>query len=446
MSDFACRLAAALIMVSTAVLAQAPGEDVPIDTLQLNDGRFFEGKRMTRTPDGIVIHFENGDVLVDRLLVKDSLTSKVEGVEVEISPEDQLKIDDGLVRFEGKWMRPAQRDGMLKSRQAARQSRLEEARTHRLWRNRYTKETKNFAFEYTIDPEKMDEYAELMENYYTTFTREWRIRKPSDMGRLRVCFYHDAEYYHQVSGASPGVIGYFRFVPPEELHFYFDRLDERMTIDVMFHEANHYLTHLIDPKFVYPPWVNESLAEYYGSSQWDPVTKKMSSGHLQAGRLTVIKDQIAAGDWQALEPLIRLEHGAFNAVHYAWGWSFVHFLLESKKYSTNFKRFYVALARERSIKRVPWNFNMRTVEPADQIEALKKYLKVKDLMDLEKEWHDYVNGLEQKDPRGYSEAGEQVLGRGMPIKARRYFQTAIDSGFKTPMTYYGLGRALEQKA
>ena len=48
---------------------------------------------------------------------------------------------------------------------------------------------------------------------------------------------------------------------PIELNFYFDRNDRALTFDVMFHETNHYLTHLLDHEFNYPLWINESLAE-----------------------------------------------------------------------------------------------------------------------------------------------------------------------------------------
>ena len=36
--------------------------------------------------------------------------------------------------------------------------------------------------------------------------------------------------------------------------------------------------------------LNESLAEYYGASSWDPKAKKMTIGGLQEGRLAVIQD------------------------------------------------------------------------------------------------------------------------------------------------------------
>ena len=359
--------------------------------------------------------------------------------------DEREKLAAGLVPLDGEWMSPERRDKILDDRREERAARIAEAQKHRKWKDRHVEQSKNFEFHYTIDPEDMKGFIELMETYFKEFTREWRIRKPRGVDRLKVCFYHDEDYYHQVSGAPSGVIGYYRFVPPRELSFYFERLDPEMTVDVMFHETNHYLTHLIDLDFKYPPWVNESLAEYYGASEWDPDSKDMKIGNLQEGRLAVIQDEIKADRWQGLEDLIRTEQGSFNAVHYAWGWSLVHFLMSDRRYERGFKSFYLGLAKDKNIERELWFHRMKHVPPDAQIDALKKYLRLDSLEELEKEWHDYVRGLEAASHRGYHRAGQIALSRGMPIKAQRLFGTALEMGSENPQTHYGYGRALMQK-
>ena len=114
---------------------------------------------------------------------------------------------------------------------------------------------------------------DLFETYFKIFAKEWGVKR-GRLGKLKVCFYHDEDYFRQVSGAGYGVLGYFRFVDPIELNVYNIRNDKQETLSVIFHEVNHYLVYLIDPKFDYSPWVNEGLAEYYGSSKWDPVKTK----------------------------------------------------------------------------------------------------------------------------------------------------------------------------
>lgn len=434
---FAVRLAIAAAL-SCALTAQ--------DSLQLTDGRFVVDKRIAKHPSGAVIHYENGDVIVPRALIRECTAFDANAAESSYSAEEQARVDKGQVFFEGKWMAKKKRDATLARRRATRAKRIKAAKEHRLWRNHYQLKTKNFEFHYTIDPEVMKRYADMMEVYYSTFTKAWGIKKPRGIGRLKVCFYHDADYYYQVSNAPRGAIGYFRFVKPIELNFYYERLDEDLTRGVLFHEANHFLTHLIDPKFNYPSWINESLAEYYGASEWDSEAKKMIIGNLQEGRLAVLQDAIRRDEWQGLEDLIRLPQRQFTAIHYAWGWSFIHYLMSDKKTARAFKKFYLALGRDKSIKRVRYFYDIKKIEPEEQIRVFKKFMKVKDLAEFEIGWRNYVRNMEPVSGAGYRSAGGIALSRGMPIKAQRFFRTALEMGDTNCMTHFGYGRALYQKS
>jgi tetratricopeptide (TPR) repeat protein len=415
------------------------------DSMQLKDGRFVIDKKIEKHEQGAIVHYQHGDVIVPKSLIRACTSFEVEAQDSNWTEEDKAKMAKGLVFFEGKWIPEKNRDSIMDERRATREARIKEAKAHRLWRNRYTMNTKNFAFEYTIDPEVMQHYADILEVYYKTFLKAWGIKKPRDMGRLRVCFYHDQDYFQQVGGAPNGVIGYFRFVKPIELNFFYERLDEGLTQDVLFHEANHYLTHLIDPKFHYPSWINESLAEYYGASEWDPEAKKMIIGNLQEGRLATIQDAIRNDEWQGLEDLIRLPQNQFNAIHYAWGWSFVHYLMSDPKTEKAFKKFYLALGRDKKIKRVPHFYDIKKVEPEEQIRVFCDYMKVNSVEEFEKGWHDHVKAMKAASGDGFRNAGDIALARGMPIKAQRFFRTALEMGNTNCMTHFGYGRALQQK-
>ncbi len=432
------------------------------DSVQLKDGRFVLDQKMTRTETGITIHFKHGDVFIPEHMILDSTARAADGTYRKLSAEDQAKVDKGMVYFNGRWMSAKSAEQAKVKIKAEREERIKEAKAHQAWKDRHITKTKNFQFEYTIDPRVMKDFSNMMETYYKEFTKEWGIRKPRKLGRLKVCFYHDEDYFHQVSGAPGGVLGYFRFVQPIELDFFYDRMDEDYTYDVMFHEANHYLTYLIDPTFRYPLWVNEGLAEYYGASEYDKKTKKMTVGAIQEGRLAVIQDRIKANlksksgtstdvgeaEWMGLEQLIDETARGISALHYAWAWSFMHFVFhgQNKRYETKFKKFYLGLAKDSSIKRTePDGYRMRTVTPEEQKAALKRYLGVRDLKDLEKEWHDYVRGLKAVGPRGKLRAGQFALWSDMPIKAQRLFNEAIEAGSKNPLTWYYLGQAQYRK-
>jgi tetratricopeptide (TPR) repeat protein len=452
------RMFAVAVFVSSVLIASAVAQD----SVQLKDGRFVLDKKMTRTKKGVTVHFKNGDVFIPDAMVMDTTARAVDGSLRKLSPKDQEKVDKGLVFFNGRWMSQKAADRRRAKIKQVRLERIKEAKAHQAWKDRHIDKTRNFQFEYTIDPRVMEDFSNMMETYYKVFTKEWRIKKPRKLGRLKVCFYHDEDYFHQVSGAPGGVLGYFRFVQPIELNFYYDRMDEDYTYDVMFHEANHYLTYLIDPQFRYPLWVNEGLAEYYGASEYNKKTKKMTVGALQEGRLAVIQERIKTNlknksgtgsevgqaEWMGLEQLIDETARGITSLHYAWAWSFMHFVFHGQngKYESKFKKFYLGLAKDGNIRRTePDGYRMRTIEPAEQKKALKRYLGVSDLKTLEKEWHDYVRQLKAVGPRGKMRAGQFALWSDMPIKAQRLLNEAIEAGSTSPLTWYYLGQAQYRK-
>jgi tetratricopeptide (TPR) repeat protein len=428
---------------AAALIAVACGGSARADAIQFKDGRSFEVFKIVEAEGGYKLIYNAGEVFVKKDLVLNVLMSDASGNFVPRTDEEKANLEKGLVPWKGKWVAKAERDKQAAKEAEDAKKAMEEARKHQEWRDRYIEETAHFRFEYTIPKEKCKEYQVLMETYFTEFTKKWGIKVDPKTKKLPVCFYHDQEYYYQVSGAPRGAIGYFRFVEPIELNFYFDRNDERMTLDVMFHETNHYLTHLINTKFHYPPWVNESLAEYYGASEWDPVKKKMTVGNIQEGRLVNLIDAIKADEMQGLEEMIRLE--SFDALMYAWGWSFVHFLMEHKKYSAPFQKFYLALAQDKNVKREPFMGEFMKVGGDEQIRVLKQYLGLKDLKGLEKEWHEYVKGLKLTSYRGYEDAAQWADNWGMKIKAGRYYKTAIAEGTKNPVTFDNYGEWLQRE-
>lgn len=430
-------------LVLLAGLAQAATAQ---DSMQLKDGRFVSGPRMTRTAAGVVVHFEAGDVLVPKELVKGaSVSAREDGQQEELSEEAKKNIEKGLVEFEGKWMRPDARDRLLGKRNEQMQKRIAEAIAHSTWANHYKTESKYFAFEYTIDPEIMKYWADLMDGYYANFMAFWRVRPPSGFGKLRVCFHHNPEKFYEVTGMPEGVGGFFRFVPPLELQFYFDRLDTDWTMNVMFHEANHYLLWLVDPHFRYPPWLNEGLAEYYGASVWNEKTKKLDVGGLLEGRVAQVQQDILGDKWVTLDELTTQPH-PIGGEYYGWAWTFVHFMLNSK-YEKPFRKFVTGLPKDGSLKTTRESFGEWSMKwaPPDQVQlALKRELRIGDLKDLDKEWHGYIKNLKPSSGRGYFTFGRIALGSGMPIKARRMFEIAIEKGYDSPQVYSYYARALRQ--
>ncbi|MCP3914477.1 MAG: hypothetical protein GY711_02845 [bacterium] len=423
-------LAAAYLVVATNA-----------DILCLKDGRFLE-KELARCDGGVVVQFENGEVFVPEAMI---LEAVIEGAEIEPATQtEREQIAKGLVRYGGRWVRPERRAELIRELIAERRTAMEELRAHRLWRNRYKETTKHFAFEHTIPPNAFAGYRDAMEAYFQDFVKTWRIKLPRKLGPVRVGFHADRESFEQISGASGGTVGFFRFVEPFELNFYFDRRDPRYTEEVMFHETNHYLQKLFELSFHYPHWPGESLAEYYGASVWDPEKEELTTGLAQEGRLAQIERDIAAGKMWGIEELI-LDERAFE--HYTWGWSLVHFLMHHPKHKKRFQKFYVDLARSKKVERYLTGGAdpLWTCTQEEVLRVFKVSLRVekRGLKELEREWHVHVQDLlDNLTVRGLEKAAMQAYWADRPIRARRLFEEAIEAGSEQPLVHLRYGYLL----
>jgi len=220
----------------------------------------------------------------------------------------------------------------------------------------------------------------------------------------------------------------------------------------MFHEANHYLQSLLNPEVKMPHFPGESLAEYYGASHWDPKTKKLTIGLVQAGRLAEVQDDVAAGNMFSLEKMLNGATDRSMYEHYTWGWSFVHFLMSRDKYAAKFQRFVSTLANGKDVKRgnPSGKDNVAGVESAEVVRVFMKCLELKDkaaLAALEKEWHAYVKDeLKCDSLRGIEMAGLQVAAGSFParpIRATKLLKAAVEKGSKNPQVYVRLANLVD---
>lgn len=431
--------ALAALMMGAALLTPPAHADV----LVLKDGRIIEREQMEAAPDGIKVHFENGVILVPEKSIEVAVLSNPPEPK-NLSAEDKEKLASGLVPYEGKWIKPDDRDRRIAKLVQERREFVEKLRHHSLWRNRHQDKTRHFEFEYTVAPFVYEYYRDTMEAYYKEFAKTWRVKQPRDLGRLKVCFYTDREKFAQISGAGGGVLGYFRFVKPIELNFYYNRVDPDQTEQVMYHEANHYLQLLLDPEFNMPHFPSEAIAEYYGASKYDPKTKKITTGHILEGRLTEVKTDIAGGNVMPLEKMLTTPR---MYQHYTWGWTLAHFLMNHKSYQKRFIKFVKGLVDDKKVKRTTSVAQMRTVEAPEVYRYFCECLKLKDGEDvakLESEWHDYINNtLKTESTRGLELAASAASRVGRPIRAKRLFKEAIEAGSDNPLTYYRYGDLLE---
>jgi hypothetical protein len=429
-------LAAGALLLFLAALPRPAAADLVL----LTDGRTVEAPKAAKQADGsYVLHFQNGDVTLPADLVKDAWLSGAQGYEPK-NDEEKAKLEKGLVPYEGKWIPKKERDDKVAKKAAETRKRIEEAKAHREWRNRYFEKSSNFDVEYTIPPEIAKFYIERLEAFFKEACKEFRIAKPKT--KLKVCFYHDYESFLQVGGAGYGALAYYRFVEPLELNFFYNRLRPEETVAVLFHEAQHYVTHLMNLKFDMPHCMGEAASEYYGAAKWDPVKKQLVHGGMQEGRLTEVQTDIAKGDKKKLQDYLE---GKLGYDDYTWGWTFHHFMLQTPKYAKKFRAFYAALPDAKDIDRSPAGFEMTTVEPAALVKAFKKYMGVDDLAALEKEWHDHIEkNLKLTSIVGFEEAAFAAAATGrQPLRAKRLFKEAVEKGSKNPVVYLEYGQMIE---
>jgi len=405
------------------------------DILLLKDGRVVENKPMHRVEGAIEVRFENGTVRVPLELVHDAVLDE-DKTWVPKTEEEQAQTAKGMVRFEGKWITPKQRDEMVAKRVEKQKKLLSEMNSRREWRNRQILETRWFRFEYTVPQHVFEPYRDAMEAYFVDFAKTWKLKSPAPEDRLPVCFYIDEESFHQIGGVPPGVLGYFRFVKPWDLNIFYERLDPALTEDVMFHEANHYLQQLIDQRFAYPHFPGESLAEYYGASAWDPVKKKLTVGLVQEGRLCEVQTDIAAGERMGLGKLVGGE-GLYE--HYTWGWTLVHFLMNDAKLQPKFVKFFLSLPDAKGVEKAPAPAGMTTLKQEDVLTVFMRELGLKDataLRKLEADWHDYIDKkLVLTGVTGLEKAAFKAKETGRKLRATRLFKEAIEQGSKNPLVF-----------
>ena len=416
------------------VLVCVAGLEASADVILLKDGRIIEGRPMERQSGGIKVKFENGEVLVPDKMIQESILEKAPPYEPK-TDEEREKMAKGLVLFEGKWVKPKRRAAIIAKRMAERREMIEEIREHSVWRNRYKEKTKHFEFEHTLPPHIFAYYRDLMEAYYKEFAKRWKLRQPKDLGRLKVCFYTNIEDFHQIGGVSGGVQGYFRFVEPLELNFYYNRLDPNFTEQVMYHEVSHYCQKLLNPKFSMPHFPSESVAEY-STGKFDPRTKKLKVGQILEGRLTEIQNDIAAGEMMGLRKLVSNK----MYEHYNWGWSLAHFLMNDDRYKKKFNKFVMNLARGKNVPRISRSGGLTTMKQEQVWELFKKALGLKNadaVNTLEREWHEYVKtNLKLITSTGLAKAANAAKNTNRPIRAKRLFKEAIKAGTTSPMVYF----------
>ena len=200
--------AALILLLSTVTLA---------DRVITDDGRIITPKKAREEGEGYRLTFESGEIL---LPTKEGIKAiEIEGDMSDYVPKDdneKKKLEDGYVRYRGKWYSKKGYETQLKKEHKASKARTDEIALHSKWRNAWTKETKHFLFTTNTSEEWLDYYSELLEAYYALMDKRIGIKPTLSYKRkkMKVNIYKSHEEFVEVSneaGAGVGysVLGYF---------------------------------------------------------------------------------------------------------------------------------------------------------------------------------------------------------------------------------------------
>lgn len=434
------------------------------DRVVTSDGRVLSPKKARAHDAGYKLEFENGEIhITDKSLVREV---EIEGDMSDYVPQnddEKQKLAEGYVKYRGRWMSAAAYTEELRKNFEASKKRTEEIKAHSMWGSGWTKTTKHFVIQTNTSPELLDYYAELLEAYYDLQDQRIGINPPVALARqkMTVNVYKSNEDFHKYAAAKDidaSTLGYF-WAYDKTLNFYHDYQEPSLSTWVALHECTHLLTYLVDPQYEPQIWVNEAVADYFGSSKvYRGKNGKLviEPGQIQTDRILTVqqalKDEAKGGPKTAgakkgrvdgrpftkLEDLFMLTREQFDGFQYAHAWSFVYFLMtaENGKYQKGFNKFFKGLyTTEKGLETKATPRGGKMVEPKVIRDYLLKKINVKDTAALEAEWRAYVAAIPIEGTEARLKRGLMSVRRGEFEQGIEDLDAAIEGGTKDPRAW-----------
>ena len=431
------------------ILGAAPALAAPLcfDRVLLKDGRAIECTIIESPDPGYVrIKIKSVEIPIRADLVDKSWVENLENY-VPKNAQEVEYLKKGFVLFEGGWMSSKRREGELKKRADADKDYIAQQRKRLDWRNAVTVETRHFIVKSNLEDSLLKQYTDNLEAYYKNFMEFWGITiAPGEFkGKPKVFLYRTKPDFHRVTGAPFNYGGYFDPVSIE-LHLYHNADNPGESFDTVFHEGNHMLTHLLCPTFRYPIWMNEGMAEYYGTANIDEKGRFIVGGQ-QDGRIVGMRKERTDNKFRRLHDVLVTPQGEFDAFDYGYAWSFTHFLMTSPKYGSAYRGFFANLPENKDLEIKLENIYgydraaIGQVELEDVLDALERRLG-KSIDELEKEWLVYFD-------QAYGEMGPEAyyLAAKLALRTERddaepdveaavaFYQKAVELGSQNAKCY-----------
>ena len=446
----------ALTLALVPLLLPAPAS---ADRVLTEDGRILKPIKARAEGDGYRLVFESGEIVTKD---KSGIASiEIEGDMSDYVPkndDERQKLEDGYIRYDGKWWSKPAYEAQLKKEFEESRERTEELAAHSDWSNAWEQETKHFLIRTNTSPELLEYYGTLLETYYDLMDKRVGIKPKGEYRKIKmtVNIYKSREEFHELNaaGASGGVAGYF-WSYDNTLNFYHDYEEPSSSDWVGLHECTHLLTFLIDQEYQSQIWLNEGVADYFGSADVKKIEKRKGykieivPGKLQTDRVLTVQQAIEEGNDIKLADLFFIDRRDFHSFQYAHAWSFVYFLNNYKngKYQKDFTKFFRDLYTVKKgvpYERVPAAGKSGTgkyVSPENIRDMLLKQVGVKDVEVLEQQWKTFIKEIPVDTPTAKLKRGLRAVYEWEFEKALPDLNAAIEAGVTDPRAYWGRGRA-----
>ena len=176
----------------------------------------------------------------------------------------------------------------------------------------------------------------LYETYVETFRERFGLEgKGTNFKSTRI--YNGFGEYHRQTGRPRGNPGYI--VNASDLHMLYEDVDPGPFYKTAFHEGAHQFFGGLMPGATLPTWLTEALATYFEACTYSRATRKVTFGSVPTDRLQFAKMQLAGNENpDPVAMFMSVQQPQYTALHYALGWSFLHFLIhtEQGKYGQRF--------------------------------------------------------------------------------------------------------------
>lgn len=417
-----------------------------LDVLRLEDGRVIRCA-VGNEADGKYPVTIAGTVLQ---VPKESVASVRYFRDFDSTPRDadeEKKVARGLVRWDGKWV-AAKKAEQIRNAEVSKARKIrEDDEKHELWEDRRIHETRNFRIEANISMADLEYYAELLEDFYSTFTRMFKIKltQRAKKNKLPVLLFRQREEYwkhfeQDRGGEGEHTNGYFVPVPGKERLVMHARPGSRKeTTRVLLHEGTHYILHLANPQVMLPRWIHEGCAEYFAGFK----DGRFTPGKIQDHRLLNFQEMIKGGkviDFDEIltagNPSKHAERKQFSGPHYAQTWAFAHYMFHGKngRYKAAFTNHLTKWITGRGVKYQAFTASERKyVLPEDDKEHLLRALKHNNFDKISAEVVAYAMQLPLEGAAAYVDRGEIRYHRDKQFdKAQEDFDAALERGAEDP--------------